>query len=225
MDYKRNRRYFESINWILIGAIIVVAAILLYFFLLIGIAIFLGLGVYIYFKLRDRPTDEEIDAVFKEYAQTARQRGYGKLGLNSEDINLIEPIVFHGPLLDQISYDPVVKKGKDQKIRSSNHEVITFYFKEQQVYFYYQGFSMIDDERNEITGNCFYKDIMSISTASTTTMYFNNVRKRDEFFNLDVLKLITSGTMNVECATQDLETIQGDIRRMRNLLHQKKNAS
>src|SRR5699024_1388524 len=93
MDYKRNRRYFESINWVFIGIIGVIAAIILYFFILIGIAILLGLGVYIYFKLRDIPTDHEIDDLFKEHAHTALQKGYGKLGLNTEDINLIDPIV------------------------------------------------------------------------------------------------------------------------------------
>lgn len=224
MDYKRNRRYFESINWILIGIIVVITAIILYFFLLIGIAILLGLGVYIYFKLRDRPTDGEIDDVCKEHAHTVLQRGYKKLGLDPEDINLLEPIIFHGPSLDEISYNPAVRRGKDQKVRSSNHEAIAFYFKEQQVHFYHQVFSMIDDEQNEVTGEIFYKDLLSIFTASTTTMYFNNDRKRDEFFNLDVVKLITSGSINVECAVEDLDKVRINIRRMRSLLRQKKSA-
>src|SRR5690625_6108302 len=93
MDYKRNRRYFETINWILMGGILVVAAIILYFFILLGIAIILGLGVYIYFKLRDNPTDGEIDDVFEEYAHTILQKGYRKLGLDPDDVNLIEPFV------------------------------------------------------------------------------------------------------------------------------------
>lgn len=224
MDYKRNRRYFETINWILVGVIVVITAIILYFFLLIGIAIFLGLGVYIYFKLRDRPTDEEIDDEFKEHADIVLQKGYGKLGLDPEDLNQMEPIVIHGPSLDPISYDPAVKKGKDQQVRSSNHEAMALYFKEQQVYFYHQSFSVIDDEQNEMIGECFYQDIISVSTASTTTMYFNNVRKRDEFFNLDVIKLVTLGSMNVECPVQDLEKIRKDIRRMNKLVRQKKSA-
>src|SRR5690625_953059 len=224
MDYKRNRRYFETINWILIGVIVVIAAIILYFLLLIGIAILLGLGVYIYFKLRDRPTDGEIDDEFKEHAHTVLKKGYGKLGLDPEDLNQMEPSVIHGPSLDSISYNPAVKKGKDQKVRSSNHEAMAFYFKEKQIYFYHRVFSVIDDEQNEVTGEIFYRDMLSIFTASTTSMYFNDARKRDEFFNLDVVKLITSGSMNVECAVQDLDKVRTNVRRMRSLLRQKKSA-
>src|SRR5699024_2005931 len=124
MDYKRNRRYFETINWILMGGILVVAAIILYFFILLGIAIILGLGVYIYFKLRDNPTDGEIDDVFEEYAHTILQKGYRKLGLDPDDVNLIEPFVVHGPSVEEISYDPAIKRGKDQRVRSSNHEAM-----------------------------------------------------------------------------------------------------
>jgi len=222
MDYKRNRRYFDSINWILIGGIAVVAAIILYFFILIGIAIILGLGVYIYFKLWDNPTDGEIDDVFEEYAHTILQKGYRKLGLDPDDVNLIEPFIVHGPSLKQISYNPAVKKGKDQKVRSSNHEAIAFYFKNQQVYIYHQVFSIIDNEQNEVTGEFFYKDIMSVITESTTTMYYNEFRKRDEFFSLDVIKLATLGSIHVECAVQDLDKVRTKIRRMKSLIRQKK---
>lgn len=222
MDYKRNRRYFESINWIFIGIIGVIAAILLYFYILIGIAILLGLGVYIYFKLRDRPTDGEIDDVFKEYAHTILQKGYGKLDLDAEDTNLIDPIVIHGPSIDPISYNPAIKRGKDGKVRSSNHEAIIFYFKEQQLYFYHQSFSIIDDEQNEVIREYSYRDIVTVSLGSTTTMYFDSRRRRDEFFNLEFVELITLGAANIACSVQDLKTVEAKINRMKKLIHQKK---
>lgn len=220
MDYRRNRRYFETINWILIGSILVVAAIILYFFILVGIAIILGVGVYIYFKLRDNPTDGEIDDAIEEYTHTILQKGYRKLGLDPDDVNLIEPFVVHGPSVEEISYDPAIKKGKDQRVRSSNHEAMAFYFKNQQVHIYHQTFSIIDDEQNETITELFYKDIMAILTSSTTTMYYNDLRKRDEFFQLDAIKLSTLGSINVECAVQDLDKVRTQIRRMKSLIRQ-----
>lgn len=222
MDYKRNRRYFESINWVFIGIIVFITAIILYFFWLIGIAILLGLGVYIYFKLKDRPTDGEIDEVYEEHAHMALQKGYGKLGLDAEDINLIDPIMIHGPLIGQISYDPAVKKGKDQQVRSSNHEVVILYFKEQQLYFYHQSFSIIDDEQNEVIGAYSYQDILTIFTGSTTTMYFDSEKRRDEFFNLEFIELITLGSTNIKCAVHNLQTLNDQIRRIKELIHQKR---
>lgn len=220
MDYKRNRRYFGTINWILIGGIILVAAIILYFFILIGIAIILGVGAYLYFKLKDNPTDEDIDDVYEEYAHTVLKKGYGKLGLDPDDVNLIEPFVVHGPSIRELSYHPAVKKGKDKKVRSSNHEAMAFYFKNQQVHIYHQVFSIIDDERNETMADFFYKDIMAVLTTSTTTMYYNDSRKRDEFFNLDTIKLTTLGSIDIECAVQDLNSVNKPIRRMKSLIRQ-----
>src|SRR5690625_7410192 len=104
MDYKRNRRYFDSINWILIDGIAVVAALILYFFILVGIAIIHGLGVYIYFKLWDNPTAGEIDDVFEEYAHTILQKGYRKLVLDPDDVNNIEQFIVSGPSLKQTNY-------------------------------------------------------------------------------------------------------------------------
>lgn len=222
MDYKRNRRYFETINWIYVGIFTVLAAILLYVYILVGIVILLGLGVYIYFKLRDRPTDEDIDAVCLEHAQITFQEGYRKLGLDPADVNLIDPVMIHGPLLNEISYSPAIKRGKDQQVRSSNYEISIFYFNEKQVYVYNHSFSMIDNEQNELIGEYFYDDIISISTATTTTMYFDSNRKRDDFVALDSLKLSTLGTANIEFPVQDLEKVKGKIHRMKDLIRRKK---
>jgi hypothetical protein len=224
MDYKRNRRYFESINWIFVGFIIVFTALLLYFFLLIGIAILLGVAVYIYFKLKDRPTDEEIDDVFKEHAHTVLKKGYTKLGIDTDETKLVEPMMFYGPSLKQISYDPAVKMGKDQQVRSSNYEGMIFFFLEDHISFYYQSFSVIDDERNEVVGEYLYQDIMAISTAVTTTMYFDREKKRDQFFKLEVLQLIIAGSTNIECSVQDLQAVQDKIIQMKRTIQRKKSA-
>src|SRR5690625_3686683 len=100
------------------------------------------------------------------------------------------------------------------------YEAMAFYFKNQQVHIYHQTFSIIDDEQNEVTTELFYKDIMAILTTSTTTMYYNDSRKRDEFFQLDAIKLSTLGSINVECVVQDLDKVRTQVRRMKSFIRQ-----
>lgn len=222
MDYKRNRRYFETINWILVAVLVVIIAILLYFYIWIGIIGLLGLGTYIFFKLWDMPKDEDIEAVYQEQAQIIFQKGFQKIGLDPDQVNQMEPVMVHGPFLEQISYDPAVKRGKDRQVRSSNHEISIFYFNDQQIHFYNYRYSLIDDEHNETIAEYFYGDIVSISTAMTTTMYFDDRRKRDDFTVLNTLELSSADGEKLKCSIQDLQKVQPKIQRIKDLLRMKK---
>lgn len=226
MDYKHNRRYFDVISWRFISFIIIVGLILLYFYLFIGIAILLAVGAYIYYKkFYNKPTEEEIDIVYEEQAHLAIQNGYEKLSVHPSDVDLIDPIVIHGPLLNKIRFNPAVIKGKDRQVRSSNHEVIVFYFSEKQIYYYKCSFSVIDEEMNESIGEVFYQDIVSISTSSITTPYVDHRRKRENFFNLNVLQLTTSGGTSVQSPIKDLSSVEPSIIAMKDILREKKNVS
>lgn len=225
MDYKYNRRYFESIHWLFISFVVIVGLILLYFFLLIGIAILLGVGAFIFYKLYNKPIEADIDIVYDEQAHLIIQKGVERLGLHASDVSLIDPIVIHGPLLDKIRFDPIVIKGKDEEVRSSNHEIIVFYFSEKQMYYYKYSFSVIDDEMNETVGEIFYQDIVSVSTSSITTPYFDHRKRREDFFNLDVFQLTTSGGTLIKCPVKNLQNIEQQIIAMKNILRDKKNVS
>lgn len=227
MDYKYNRRFFSFINWISTSLMIVVGLISLYFYLLIGMIILLAIGSYIFYKYYDKPVEADIDIVFEKQAHIAIQRGYEKLGLQSQstEMALMDPIVIQGPFLGKISFDPMVFKGKDQQVRSSNHQVIVFYFSNKQVYYYQCNFSVIDDEMNETVGEIFYQDIVSVATSSTTTLYFDSRKKQERFFNLDIFELTTSGGMSIQCPVKDYKTTEQSISAMKDLLREKKSAS
>ncbi|MBS4223178.1 hypothetical protein [Lederbergia citrea] len=224
MDYKRNRRYFESISWK--GAIIsiIIGLILLSAYAPLGVIILIAAGAYLYFKIKGRPTDGEIDAIIQKQADIALQKGYDKLGVDPDEVNLIDPIVIHGPMFQRIRLPYLTKKGKDEYVRSSNHEIMVFFFSEQQVYFYNYSFSIIDDEINEGTDEYFYRDVVSVSTSSTTTTYTDSRTKKEETFSLEVFKLTTSGATSMTCAIQDSNSVQNQIRGMKNLLREKKSA-
>lgn len=225
MDYKFNRRYFDVINWLFVSIVIVVGVITLFFYLLIGIAILLAIGSYIFYKFYKKPIEADIDIAYKEQAHVAIQTGYEKLGISPRDFQLIDPIVIHGPLLNKIRFDPVVIRGKDQRVRSSNHEVIVFYFSEQQIYYYKRSFSIIDDEMNETIGEIFYDDIVSVSTSSTMTPYYDSRRKRESFFKLDVFQLTIAGGTSVQCPIKDLRDFEQTILAMKDILRKKKSVS
>ena len=225
VDYKRNRRYFDTINWVVIGTLVIISIALLFFYIFVGIILLLATGSFLYFKLRDIPTDDEIDAVFEEQSRIVLDTGYQKLGLTQNEVNIMDPIVIHGPLIKNIRFSPAIKSGKDKIVRSSNHEVIAFYFGKDQVYVYYYSFSVIDNERNEVIDSYFYEDVISVSTSSTTTAYYDSSKKREEFVNLASINFNTYGPTSIQCAIQNLQRVEEKIYEMKNLLGEKKSAS
>jgi hypothetical protein len=59
------------------------------------------------------------------------------------------------------------KKGKDGRVRSSAAEFTIFLFSENQVFIYTRQFSLVGPEVKEASSEYFYRDITSISTATT----------------------------------------------------------
>lgn len=224
MDFKRNKRYFEPINWKFSIIAIIVGLIFLAAAPVVGVIILAVAAAYLYFKIKGRPNDAEIDALIQKQADIALQKGYDKLGVDPDEVSLIDPIVIHGPMFERIRLPYMTKKGKDGFVRSSNHEIMVFFFSEQQVYFYTYSFSIINDEVNEGTDECFYRDVVSVSTSSTTHTYIDSLTKKEETFNLEVFKLTTSGATSMTCAIRDSQTVEPKIRGMKNLLRDKKSA-
>lgn len=225
MDYKYNRRYFDYINWIWMSVIILIGIVSFYFYWFIGIPILLGVGTYIFFKFYQRPLDTDIDLVYERQVHQAIERGYRKLNLHPADVQLIDPIVIHGPLLTGINFDPVIIRGKDQSVRSSIHDALILYFSEKQMYFYKYSFSIIDAEVNETFGVIFYQDIVSVSTSSKTTRYLDHRTNRERFFNSDVFQLTTAGGTSIECSIRDIDQVESSIESIKEILRKKKSAS
>lgn len=225
MDFKKNRHYFEPINWLVTIIFTIISIALLYFYIWIGIILLLGIGSYIFLKYWYRPTFEDIDAVFDEQISTAVQKGFEKLGLVLDEVNEMDPVIIHGPMLDAFWFKPAVRKGKDQKIRSSNYQVTVFFFSKQQMYLYHHSFSIIDDEKNEWTDEYLYQDLVSISTSSTVTTFYDSIRKVDDIFNLEALQLTTRAGTTIACSIQDFQSIENTIRDMRSLFRSKRSST
>src|SRR5690625_6209219 len=127
MNYTQNRRYFASLDWILMTVLAIISIALFYlygkfnltFILLLGIAILLGIGIVIFLKYFNRPSDEDIDATYQEEADVAVRRGYKKLGLDPDMALELDPIVIHGPMVDKIGHLPAIRRGRDEIGRAS----------------------------------------------------------------------------------------------------------
>lgn len=220
MDFEKNKKYFTSAsklpmkNIIIVGIIGLIALAIKPF---IGIIILALIGVFVYMKIQNKVSDEHIDTEYKKGFSGIVNKGLDKLGIDEDEVTLIEPIVIHGPYYKNIASGYYSKKGEDNRWRSSNYEVAVLYFSEKQVYSYNYRFSVVENERNESTDEYFYKDIVSISTSSDSITNNNN-----ETFNLEYFKLTTSGGTSISCSIWDMGEVEKAIRGMKQLLREKK---
>lgn len=237
MNYERNKKYFNSegikknATWedlkipvIVLGVGVVV--LFIPFLTLIGIIIAIIGGFMLKSKLgkQEFVTDEEIDRVYREEVSNAIKKGLEKLGLDEDEAKTINPIVISGTYNKKIAKEVMFKKGKDERVRSSNYEVAVLFFSDSQVYSYTYRFSITENEKNEETDEYFYKDIVSISTSSTTETVRDSVTGNEDTFNLEYFRLTTSGGTSIQCAIWDLGAVERSIQGMKQLLREKKSA-
>lgn len=222
MDYKLGRRYFATVNWVMLVIIFLIAIASFFFKVFIGVILILGIALYLFLVFYFRPNDEAIDSIYQEQSDSILEQGYKKLGLMEKHVNLREPVVLSGPSFEGLRYDPAIKKGNDKVVRSSNYQVSVFYFGKEQVYLYQQTFSIIDREQNEVIDSYFYQDIVSIATSSEVTSYYNELLRRDEFVNLDTVILHTTGSSAIKSSVQDVNKVSETIYEMKDLLGMKK---
>ncbi|CAG7654004.1 hypothetical protein ACFQI7_32105 [Paenibacillus allorhizosphaerae] len=223
MNYGRNKKYFKSTSitpWVIL---IIVGLLMLSANKIVGFIMILGGAALIFLKIKGTPTDAEIDAICKSEIENAVKKGLSKIGIDEEQVQLIEPIVINGPCFENIAKEYLTKKGKDGRLRSSNYEFAVLLFSENQVYSYNYRFSLIENERNEKTDEYFYKDIVSVSTSSDNVKT-KNKKGKEEVFNLEYFRLTTSGGTSISCSVWDVGGTERSIQGMKQLLREKKSA-
>lgn len=211
MDLRQNRRYFESLNWVLLASILIIGIVLLFFYWIAGLIILLGLGTYMFFKIKDYPTDDYIDETLDQQVQEAIERGFVRLHINRHDVREHEPIVFHGPVDKPLIYDPVLKRGKDAHVRSSAHEVSVFYFGKHHLYVYQIHFSLVDEHFQEKIHEFRYEDIVSMTVDTATKRYYEGRYQRREQFEHHVFKMIVGGAYELNCPLLDNRMVENEV--------------
>lgn len=225
MDFEKNKRYFEvtSYKW---PIIILVVGIILVFLKVMAIGLIaIGLGaLLIYLKLSKKVSDEEIDKAYEAGLARVKEKALSKLGIDEEQVSLIEPIRIEGLAFENVRSTPWrVKKGKDDKIRTSSYKAIFLFFSEQQLYCYSYIFSIIADEWKEETDEYFYKDVVSVSTSSLNEEYTDSSKVKWTY-NGESFRLTTSGGTSISALVRNEEDASQKIMAMKQLLREKKSS-
>ena len=237
MDYKRNLKYFKGpkiggaivliifgVNFLLFGSFI---SLPLFadssdhdtLFIALVISLFPGLpmtaggiAMIIVKKLRV-VTDEEYDAAVASMLYNIQGRALSSLGLDANEAREIAPISFGGYVYRKV---PKKKQGKDGLWRTNKYEFAMLFFSEREVHCYTYCFDTISPKQTEVTDVYFYKDIVSVSTATDT------VKVSGQNVDYEYFRLTTTGGTGLSVPLGNAYNAQQSISAMRTLLKTKK---
>ena len=185
--------------------------------LIIGVA-FIGGGIALISKKKQGiPTDAQIDALLNENLHSLQDRALNQLGLDPSQVALADPIA--------IGYYTFggsgARKGADGLWRSKKGEGAVFFFSQDQVHTFKNSFTLNHPENQTIsTDEYFYRDVVSVSTQSTTLSLGTGKEKSD--IQVDTIKLTTTGGTSVSCSIRDSSSAQKSIQGARALIADKK---
>ncbi|MBP3857197.1 MAG: hypothetical protein IK990_16450 [Ruminiclostridium sp.] len=221
MDYEKNQKYFKPISYggqialIIIGALLLLGLMSTNFllaFLFGGGMLALGIFLIVLKKkniVTDRQYDEQVGSMLKDM----QGRALNKLGIDEDEVKEIAPISFDGYVYKGADY---AKKGEDGLYRTNKYESVILFFSEHEVHCYTYNFTTTQKKQTESTDVYFYKDIVSVSTASETVEVLG--------FKIDYeyFKLTTAGGTALSVSLRDVDNAQRSINAMRALLKTKK---
>lgn len=224
MNYQKNLKYFSEFSLKMPIALIVIGAIV---FLagvsgsagaaIFGLLLLAGGIAIIYFKVKGKMSDQDYDKAVLSMLDGVNQKALNKLGVDEDEVREIDPITFDGYVVQGFDY---AKKGKDNKWRTNKYQSTTLMFSANEVHCYTYSYSTTEEKKSESTDVYFYKDIVSVSTASDTVRYPGETKDTEyEYF-----KLTTAGGTALTVTLRDVDGAQRSINAMRQLLKQKKMA-
>jgi hypothetical protein len=232
IDYARNKKYFTQAG-LKRPIIAVVVGILLFLAgisansgvtALLGFLIAAAGGARIYFLLNG-PKDQDIDRDAIETVADLQERALSKLGLDPDQVRLIEPVIANGYLFASIGDDVLIKLGKDKKFRASNYEGVVIFFSEHQLHSYKFQFSLVNpDEFRESTDEYFYRDVVSVATSSESYKV-RLISGESRQVTWEEFKLTTSGATSIRSSIRDQSSVAKSIAGARNLIRDRKMAS
>lgn len=174
--------------------------------------------------------DADYEALVKAKANSMdfKQKALNKIGLELEQVSVIDPVHFEGYVFDDRSY---AKWGKDRTWRSSKYQISWIFFSETQVYIYQYTFNMDEDGKVEKTEEYFYQDITNFSDTSDTIEkdVLEKISCKGESIythkNVDSNRfaLVVPGD-KFYCSMEQNEYTRNAIQGMKALLRNKKNA-
>ncbi|MDO4419217.1 MAG: hypothetical protein Q4B92_02530 [Ruminococcus sp.] len=220
MNYERNTKYFARISYA--GAVwMFIVGVFLFILSFTTVSILMAFGflsialgiLIIVLKNKGKVSDEEYDSSVAANIDNFKQRALDKLGLDEDEVNEIEPIYFDGFELEGFKH---FKVGKDNCWRTDVVKAVILFFSKDEVHCYTNKFCTTENRSVEATDVYFYKDIVSVSTAS------NNKTVQGTSVDYESFRLTTAGGTNLTVVIRDKGSAQRSINAMRSLLRSKK---
>ncbi|MCL2689154.1 MAG: hypothetical protein FWE57_04835 [Chitinispirillia bacterium] len=168
-------------------------------------------------------TDSEIDGACEEYLNdNFKLMALKKLGFEENQVREIESIQFSGYFYDDLKTSEwVLKAGADGKHRSSHYAATLFFWFDKQVYCFQHIFSLLEEGvKQEVTWECFYQDIISVSMRSSTIKRKSN--GDTVLVNVEELILTTSGGVTMSTPISDSENAELSVQKIKKLFKDKK---
>ena len=235
MDYKKNLLYFKYAGKLdLICRIVIAICILLYAVSLqnqsgkpaeqAAVVGAVGLSALIYYGyvFINFMTDAQYDSVVRNEIdiQTLKDYVLEKFAIDESEVNEVAPIVLRGYVFDGADK---IKQGKDGKWRSNIYKLVMLLFSRNEMFTYEIKLkTTANEELGEGTGTYFYRDIVSVSTASKNEKV--KIGKKEKIISSEVFTLTTKGGTTITVNLEETRQYQESVNAMRALLREKKQA-
>jgi hypothetical protein len=220
LNYARNKKYFTGsaglgIVLIIIG-ICTIMVVIGIFFIIAGILVLANSG---------GASQQELDGLVAAEGERVRAKAMQKLNLDEDEVGQAEPIVAWGYNFETHAGDPILsKKGTDGRWRTSWGEAMIILFSADVLHYYKYVFPLTQQIKpSESTDEYFYRDVVSVATASETVDLHKPGAVKPLYENVETLSLTTSGGTRVKCSIWgDTDSMGRSIQGARSLIKDKK---
>ena len=216
MDREKIKNYFKDFpNWAVVLIVIGVLCIVIKGFSLsiisLGI-ILIGLGILkIVLYNKKKVSDQEFDAILEKDFETLSKIALNKTGVDASEL-IADEVLITGPRLWNVAGAEIhYKQGKDKILRFTPMAVTVINFTQNQLLAYSCIFDLITGKcLNESTDEYFYKDVVSVTTK-TTSMTVNSPDKKIGTIQLNAAEffaLTTSAGTSISVVLSDPSLIE-----------------
>ena len=181
----------------------------------------------------DAEFDKMVEGQLAKHGLLTTARALKKLGLDPEDVADFEPIRMDDYIPTMSTAKNLYKKGADGVIRTSNYQVTWILCSSSEVYVYQCTFSLIEDDKIDKGEEYFFKDVTNFSTTEVSDEITiketetggcgKSDKETFKKYTLEKTKFrITVPGDKIECAMALSEETQSNIKRLKQLLREKK---
>ncbi len=157
---------------------------------------------------------DEYDSLVNQMIEKLGSNAREFLGLDSSEVDEIEPISFEGYKF--VGSGQIRKDPKDKIWRSDLYERVTVFFTKNEIHLYKVFLNTLSGKITETTDVLFYDDVVSVSTKNEVEKIGNNTIEYISF------NLVSKGGNNVSIALNGDDNRQRSINAMRAMIKEKK---